>query len=58
MEQPNQSPSPLLTIEVPRDKALYLRDISCLSPEALEILARKAKKPGIEQKLKQYEKWI
>lgn len=57
-QQPQQSRSQVLSIEVPREKALYLTELSTLSSEALEILARKSKKPGIEQKLKQFQNFI
>jgi hypothetical protein len=43
---------------VPREKALYLQELSGLSVEALEILAKKSKKPGIEQKLKSFQNFI
>lgn len=36
----------------------YLKVLSCLSPEALRILADLAKKPGVEQKLIKNEKLI
>jgi hypothetical protein len=57
-QEPQQSRSQVLSIEVPREKALYLTELSTLSAEALEILAKKSKKPGIEQKLKAYQNWF
>lgn len=55
-----QQRNPLVTtpersINVPEDKASYLLEISKLSVETLAILASKAGKPGIEQKLKTYQ---
>jgi hypothetical protein len=56
-QEPQSSPSQLL-IKVPADRARYLTELSTLSPEALKILAEKSKKPGIEQKLKQFQNFI
>jgi hypothetical protein len=48
----------LVHINVPADKAEYLKQISRLNVETLQILADKSKKPGIEQKLKMYKSLI
>lgn len=58
-QQRNPSvPTPARSINVPEDKATYLLEISKLSTETLEILAKKAGNPGIEQKLKAYQAFI
>lgn len=46
------------SITVPNEKARYLEEIAKLSVESLRILATKAGKAGIEQKLKQYQHFI
>lgn len=45
-------------LDVPADKAAQLNDLAKLSVEALNILAEKSKKPGIEQKLKKFRHLI
>lgn len=45
-------------ITVDADKAAHLQKIGNLSVDTLKILADKAGKPGIEQKLKTYRHFI
>jgi len=53
--EPTQQQVP---IEVPANKAEFLKQISTLGVETLQILAEKSKKPGIEKRLQQYKAWI
>lgn len=45
-------------IEVSADKVEYLKQIAALTTDSLKILADKAKKPGIEGKLKMFQHMI
>jgi hypothetical protein len=45
-------------VMVESDKKQHLEAIKNLSIETLAILAEKSKKPGIEQKLKQFKNFI
>lgn len=55
MESENKS---WTSITVEKEKAEYLKQIGTLSLKSLDILAAKSKKPGIEQKLQTWQKWI
>ncbi len=55
MAQPSQNQ---MSVLVDSNKATYIQDIAKLSVEALAILAEKSKKPGIELRLKIYQKMI
>ncbi len=61
MGQQSQTVEPTqlqVLIEVPANKADFLKQISTLGIETLQILAEKSKKPGIEKRLQQYKNWI
>lgn len=58
MESAKTDKSTRTSVEVPSEKAEYLREISTMNVETLKILAAKSKKPGIEQKLKNWQHLI
>lgn len=61
MVQPLQTAEPTqqqVHIDVPANKAEFLKQISMLGVDTLQILAEKSKKPGIEKRLQQFKSLI
>lgn len=56
---PTQRAQPqLCSVTCSPEKAEYLAQLASLSVESLRILAEKSRKPGIEQKLKNFQHFI